>query len=311
MRTTRLPWLSFGTLTIATLCAAAVAAVSRGAHHHLDLDSDGGDTLRNAAVVERQDLEQRLRFAAGTSAKRVDVDNFDGPVRVVAEDRDDVALVVHETVSAESRELLAQARKDVTLERVEDGPTVRVRACGPWTDRDGRCCSFQGWNRVGYRVQYAIEARVPRSVTLLARTVENGDVRVEGVRGDLRVENVNGSVSARGVAGRGTFGTVNGDLEVLFAANPEGPSSFSNVNGNIDVEFRPGLAADVRLKTLNGEMWSDFPYAALPVQGEVDRRNGRFVYSNHHTAAVRIAGGGPELRFETVNGEIRLRRKDS
>jgi len=221
-----------------------------------------------------------------------------------------VALVIHETVSAESRELIAEARRDVTLQHVAEGATVRVRVCGPWCDRQGRDCCFHGWDRSGYRVQYEIEARVPRNVTLLARTVQNGDVRVEGVRGDLVIENVNGSVSARGVSGKGTFGTVNGDLEVLFAANPDGPSRFSNVNGDIDVELRPGLAADVRLKTLNGEMWSDFPYTTLPLAGEVDRRNGRFVYANNHTAAVRIAGGGPELSFETINGEIRLRRKD-
>jgi len=297
--------ISLSTLAIALICAAAVAAVNRGSRHTGAIDG-----LENAALVERQTIQERLAFAPGSGAHRVDIDNYDGPVRVIAEDRDDVALVVHETVSAESRELLAQARRDVTLRRVADGPTVRVTVCGPWCDEQGRNCSFHGWERAGYRVQYEIEAHVPRQVTLLARTVQNGDVRVEGVRGDLRIENVNGSVSARGVSGKGIFGTVNGDLEVLFAANPDGPSRFSNVNGDIDVELRPGLAADVRLKTLNGEMWSDFPYTTLPLAGEVDRRNGRFVYANNHTAALRIAGGGPELSFETINGEIRLRRKD-
>src|SRR4029079_17965989 len=99
--------------------------------------------------------------------------------------------------------------------------------------------------------------------------------------GDLRIENVNGSVSARGVSGKGIFGTVNGDLEVLFAANPDGPSSFSNVNGDIDVELRPGLAADVRLKTLNGEMWSDFPYVTLALARRRDRPNRQLRVPRH------------------------------
>jgi len=299
----RLSWLSLGTFYLALLCAAGVAAVTRG-HDHGDLDRQ--------KLVETRSFEDRLRFAPGTAAPRLDLENYSGGVTVLGEDRDDIALVVRETVTAESPELMAEARRDVSLERTVAGPTARVRACGPFNDRgDGRrhCC-FEGWERLGYRVVYAIEARVPRGMTLFASTVDDGDVRVENVRGELQIENVNGSVSARGVSGHGTFGTVNGNLEVLFAANPEGPSRFSNVNGDIDVEFRPGLAADVRLKTLNGEMWSDFPYAQVALKGEVDRRQGRFVYSNHHTAALRIGSGGPELDFETVNGEIRLRRHD-
>ena len=302
-------WLSFGTFYLALLCAAAVAAVTHGARTPGAVTHGARTPGAPGSVSERKDFKETLRFGAGTT-RRVDIDNYAGPVSIVGEDRDDVELTVSEVITADSADLLATARRDVTLERSQDGATVRVSACGPWTEHEGRgrgCC-FHGWERLGYKVEYSISARVPRSVTLLASTVDDGDVHVEGVRGALRIENVNGSVSAHGVAGGGVFGTVNGNLEVWFAANPTAPSSFSNVNGDIDVEFRPGLAADVRLKTLNGEMWSDFEYASLPMLGRVDKQQGRFVYTNNHTAALRIAGGGPELRFETVNGEIRLRR---
>lgn len=283
---------SLGSFYLAFLCAAAVATVTRAGE-----------------IVERRSYNETLRFAGEAAARRVGIDNVYGSVTVIGEDRDDVALSVHEVVTADSPELLAQARRTARLERVSEGDAVRIAAWGPFRDAEGNCCC-SNWQRQGYRVDYAIEARVPRGVQLFARTVDDGDVRVEGVRGELRVENVNGSVSARGVEGSGVFGTVNGKLEVQFAANPKGPSSFSNVNGDIDVAFRPGLAADVELKTLNGEMWSDFLYTARPIVGTVGRKQGRFVYTNNHTAAIRIAEGGPELRFETVNGEIRLRKHD-
>ena len=32
------------------------------------------------------------------------------------------------------------------------------------------------------------------------------------------------------------------------------------VNGDVDVTFQPGLSAEVRFHTLNGEGWSDFPF---------------------------------------------------
>lgn len=283
---------SLGTFYLAFLCAAAVATVTRAGE-----------------IVERRSYSETLRFAGDAAARRVDIDNVYGSVTVIGEERDDVALSVHEVATADSPERLAQARRTVRLERVADGAAVRVAAWGPFRDAEGNCCC-SNWQRLGYRVDYAIEARVPRGVRLFARTVDGGDVRIEGVRGELRVENVNGSVSAHGVAGGGVFGTVNGKLQVQFAANPTAASSFSNVNGDIDVEFLPGLAADVELKTLNGEMWSDFLYTARPMVGSVGRKQGHFVYTNNHSAAIRIAEGGPELRFETVNGEIRLRKHD-
>jgi hypothetical protein len=291
---------SLGTFYLASLCAAAVATVNHA-----------------NSVVERRSYVETLRFnevradgrVDGGAMRRVEIDNVYGSVKVIGEQREDVALSVHEVATADSPELLARARREARLERLADGAGVRIAARGPFRDGEGNCCC-RNWERMGYRVEYAIEVRVPSDVRLVASTVDGGDVNVEGVRGDLRDENVNGSVSARGVEGGGSFGTVNGKLEVRFAANPTGPSSFSNVNGDIDVEFRPGLAADVELKTLNGGMWSDFLYTARPLLGSVERRQGHFVYTNNHTAAIRIAEGGPELRFETVNGEIRLRKHD-
>jgi hypothetical protein len=257
-------------------------------------------------VVERRSFDETLHFAGGQGLRRVEVDNYWGPVSVIGEERDDVALAVREVITADDAARLAEARRDVRLERSSEGNTVRIEALGPFRRRDGR----ERWGRsFGYCVRYALEVRVPSAVALLARTVSDGDVRVEGVRGLLEVHNVNGSVRALRVAGSGTFGTVNGDLAVGFAANPTAPSTFENVNGDIDVEFQPGLGAQANFRTLNGEIWSDFPYTALPARGEVEKQQGRFVYRSRHAAAVRIAEGGPDLRFETVNGEIRLRQR--
>ncbi|MGA7415102.1 MAG: hypothetical protein WBW33_31820, partial [Bryobacteraceae bacterium] len=83
---------------------------------------------------------------------------------------------------------------------------------------------------------------------------------------------------------------------------------------------RPGLArfrrcqgtagpADLRFKTFNGQVYSDFdvtPMAAPVGQGE--RRDGKFVYHSHGLQAGRVGQGGAELSFDTLNGNIRLHR---
>jgi hypothetical protein len=37
-------------------------------------------------------------------------------------------------------------------------------------------------------------------------------------------------------------------------------------------------------------------------------RNGKFVYRPGRLSRVRIGAGGPELKFQTVNGDIRIRK---
>jgi len=79
------------------------------------------------------------------------------------------------------------------------------------------------------------------------------------------------------------------------------------VNGDVEARFAPGLAAEFRLKTLNGGIFSDFPVSYLPPKpGVVKRENGRYVYHGRSFQGVRVGQGGPEISMETLNGDILL-----
>jgi len=112
------------------------------------------------------------------------------------------------------------------------------------------------------------------------------------------------------VGGAGTAHTVNGPVTVTFTANPKRESSFKTVNGNVDVTFRDGLAADFAMKTFNGGLFTDFDAQPLAttVQAAGERRNGRFVYRANEFTRVRVGNGGPQITFETLNGNVRARR---
>jgi hypothetical protein len=47
----------------------------------------------------------------------------------------------------------------------------------------------------------------------------------------------------------------------------------------------------------------------VSVTGTAEQKNGKFVYRSHGNSQARIGSGGPLLSFETVNGEIRIRRQ--
>jgi hypothetical protein len=160
---------------------------------------------------------------------------------------------------------------------------------------------------VHYQVRYDFTIRVPRDAKLRLCTVNGGDLIVTGTQGDFLVDNVNGRIEMNAVAGSGRAHTVNGPVKVTFTANPTNPSSFKTVNGNVDVSFVDGLSADFSMKTFNGGLFTDFDVQPLAGKAPAapERRDGKFVYRSNSFTRVRVGRGGPEIAFETLNGNVR------
>jgi hypothetical protein len=205
---------------------------------------------------------------------------------------------------ADSPEKAAEARRDVSLDISQDANTVRLYVDGPFRCRDG---GVRMHGRQGYRVRFDFELQVPPDTAVSLKTVNDGDIKVEGVAGDYDVDNINGGIQMAEVSGSGRVYALNGRVQVLFRENPRAASSFGSLNGEVRVSFRPSLAADLRFKTFNGGVFTDFPVTYLPVQAAAgERRDGKFVYKSNEWSSVRVGRGGPELSFDAFNGNIRI-----
>ena len=264
-------------------------------------------------VMDDSAITRTLVFAAG-GGRTLDVRNINGFIHVEGTNDAAVQMSIRKVIRAETRDDLADAQRDVRLDFADNaarvGATVidtQRHVCGePWNDLD----RDRDWRRPHYEVRFDFTIRVPRDATLRLCTINAEDVVVNGTRGDFDVSNVNGLIEMRDVAGSGRAHTVNGPVSVTFTANPKQTSSFKTVNGNVDVSFPAGLAADFAMKTMNGGLFTDFetqPSATTaPAAGE--RRNGKFVYRANEFTRVRVGSGGPEITFETLNGNVRARR---
>jgi hypothetical protein len=247
------------------------------------------------------------------SAERVEVDNVWGSIRVTGYQGREVQVAANRTVRAESEEATRRAEQEVRLEMSQKGGTVRLYVDGPF-----RCqCRHgeEGWRSsrdTRYQVRYDFELRVPARAGLYLRTVNEGQIVVENVAGDYDIQNVNGPIEMTEVSGSGRVRSINRPVKVLFRRNPAAASEFRSVSGTVELHFQPDLAADFRVKTLNGGIYSDFPVASLAARpAAAERREGRFVYRSDRYAGVRVGAGGPEIQLETVNGTIRILKRGS
>jgi hypothetical protein len=262
------------------------------------------------AVKKEETVRKTFVLAPSSGGNRlVEIDNFSGAVRVRSHPGGEVTLAVHESWAADSTERLEQARREMRLDIAESGGRLRLFVDGPFRSRTGGT-HFNGWETLGYEASFDFDLEVPADVDLVARTVNGGEVRVAGIGGRFDASNVNGPVTLERMGGPGKARSVNGAVTVSFARNPTAGCTFETVNGKIDVAFLAGLAADLRFKTLNGEVYTDYDYTYKnPPPTPGDRSRGRFHYRSHGEFGARIAGGGPELAFSTINGDILIRRQ--
>ena len=96
-------------------------------------------------------------------------------------------------------------------------------------------------------------------------------------------------------------------MSAEFAENPKAASAFKSVNGDIDMTFQRGLSADLLMKTFNGGLFTDFDVTRLPMAVAVaERRNGMSVYRGSRFTGFRAGQGGPEIKLDAFNGDIRV-----
>jgi hypothetical protein len=267
------------------------------------------DTARDYPIRKKEEIRRTLKFADPSKASEVIVDNFFGPVKIEGYAGRDVLLVADKTVYAKSEEEAAAAEAEVTLDIGEKDGTIDITVDGPFRDREEGRLPYHSWRDPGYKVLYAFELKVPFRTVLAVSTVTDGDVEIVGVEGPFDVHNVNGKIRMTDVAGEGKAVTANGTLSVGFRNLPTGRCEFKTLNGDIVLTLPANAAADFRLKTFNGNAYSDFPLTALPARPPVrDNDKGKFIYKADRFFGVRAGKGGPEIALDTMNGNILIKK---
>lgn len=155
---------------------------------------------------------------------------------------------------------------------------------------------------------------VPVHTSLSLKTVNDGNISVNGVDGEFDIDNVNGEVDLKNIGGSVVAHALNGHVVVSFnRIDPQKPMAFSSLNGNIDVTFPADLKANVSMRTDNGEVYSDFDVklqTSAPQQTVEDDRGkgGKYRVRVDKNVHGTINGGGQDIQFKNFNGNIYIRK---
>jgi DUF4097 and DUF4098 domain-containing protein YvlB len=152
---------------------------------------------------------------------------------------------------------------------------------------------------------------VPVDTSVELRTVQ-APIVVDGLHGEVVMSSTNARIEADNISGTIVAETTNGSIKAsMDRVDPAKPISFSSTNGSIEVALPADLKANLKMRSYNGSIWTDFEMMVSgnrPVT-QSGGGNAKFEVKFDRTMYGTINGGGVEASFSTLNGRIVIRKK--
>lgn len=232
MKTQLLPFLRLGAALLAVSAAAFVAAAD-------------GDTTR-------------IKFSDPSKPGTLKFSLPWAEVSITGTDGDEVVVTSSLESKKEKAEVDAEGFRrlddDVSFELKEKNNVVTLAIAGdqPWHMSQG----------AEFRVQ------VPRNTNLIVRTQLGGDIVIRNIDGEIDVNSMNGEVKVTDISNATVINTMNGEVVAAFAKVPAKPISITTMNGEIDLRLPVETKANLRLRTHNGSIRTNFPDGVLIAKTE-------------------------------------------
>lgn len=154
------------------------------------------------------------------------------------------------------------------------------------------------------------DIKVPYDCSFKVSTVM-GNISVKNVKGELEMNTVNGRIDLNKITGSAVASSVNGIIKVVFKkVTPDAPMAFSTVNGHIDVTLPSDTKATLKMKTERGDVYTNFD---MDIEEKKEKSHKEDKPGSTDTSWIKwttgnINGGGPELVFKSLNGDIHIRK---
>jgi lia operon protein LiaG len=145
--------------------------------------------------------------------------------------------------------------------------------------------------------------RVPRRTAVVFTETNwgSGDLLIRDLEGSIEANLKSGDMKLLNVSGPVVANSVSGDVVIRFTGMRPEPSSISVVSGDLDVSMPPASKVNLTLRSISGEIYTDFDLNLSKGADNMNRVGGQTVNGN-------INGGGPAVSLKTISGDIFVRK---
>jgi hypothetical protein len=148
-----------------------------------------------------------------------------------------------------------------------------------------------------YCLKIDYEVTVPAGTALRLNTI-SGDLDLSGLSGTVAAKTISGDVLSKGLTGALTLRTISGDVKVTDLGRS--PVDATSISGDVDVSWPAAQGADLRLKTISGEVYAD------PAVTFSNLKERSYVGYELHGS---LGSGGPLVTLHSVSGDVFFRQQ--
>lgn len=215
----------------------------------------GAFALVGLATARAEDSTTTIRFSDPAKPGTVKIILARGDLRIKGDDTAEV------TVRSEAKPVTKAPRKDGLR-------VITASSSFSLTEKDNLVtldAAAEGW--IGAPSDFRLT--VPRNTSIVLASSFGGDVTCSGLSGDLEIKSMNGEVKLDDIAGGALVETMNGEIHASVRELHDGkPLSFTSMNGEVVLRVPAAAKANVRLRTQNGSILTDFDEKALVTKTE-------------------------------------------
>lgn len=157
-----------------------------------------------------------------------------------------------------------------------------------------------------------ISVKIPQGASSVKlSTVNGGSINVNDVNSDLELNNTNGGIYLHNVSGSAVATTTNGPVVAVFKSiDAKAAMAFTTLNGNVDVTFPASLKANIKARSDQGNVFSDFDVVTDKTAPKTTKtaKDGMYRITIEDWINGKINGGGPEMLFKNMNGSIYIKK---
>lgn len=171
---------------------------------------------------------------------------------------------------------------------------------GLHVEKNGNQVTVQCLAPITKPAEYKI--KVPDNLSIKAESgcERSNEMTVSNMKNEIDIKNCQ-TINLKNVTGPLVLSTISGDINVTFSGmNRDNPFSISDISGDIDVSLPATAAVNMSMKTVTGNMYTDFDIPAANSEN-MKRVGGSKV-------EFPVNGGGIDFNIVNVSGNIYLRK---
>ena len=149
--------------------------------------------------------------------------------------------------------------------------------------------------------------RMPKKVAILYQQMNwqgGSNINISNMDGDIEAKTNNGDIDLKNVTGPVVANSISGEISVVYAnLSQEKPTALSTISGEIDVTLPANAKTNLNLRSINGEMYTDFDL------GMKTSKDGLSKVAGGNNVTGTTNGGGVEIQLKTISSNIYVRKQ--